>query len=119
MRSTSSSEIAWKTPEAPPFSTISSARSAAFSTVGARPRPTRIPARVFPSSEGSNPQAAIRMLPGSPPPRSLRILSTTTSRTRARVAGLSSLRRSASAPPSSAHAGKSAAASPVLDAVYG
>ena len=34
-------------------------------------------------------------------------------------AGLSSRRRSASAPPSSAHAGKSAAASAVLDAVYG
>ena len=117
MRSTSGSAIAWKMPEAPPRSTISSASSAALSTVTGMPRPRRISASVWPSSVRSKPQAATVMLPGSPPPRSLRIRSATASRIRARSALSPRRRRSAAASPSSAQAGSSAAVIEVLDAV--
>ena len=110
MRSTSSSEMAWKIADAPPRSTISSASSAALSTVGGTPRPSQ--------DRGERPalervvEAAgrdLRCCAGSPPPRSLRILSLTTSRMRARWAGSASRSRRALCPPSSAQAGKSAA----------
>ena len=85
--------------------------------MGASPRSVAIRARLLPSSDGSKPQAAIPMLPASPPPRSFRIFSTTVSRMRARSAGLAIRFFTASIPPSSAQAGKRAADSAVLEAV--
>ena len=74
MRCRSSSSIAWKMPEQPPFSTIHSAVSAAFSTVGSRPRPLVTSPRRLPASDGSQSQRASCTLFGSPPPRSSRMM---------------------------------------------
>ena len=63
--------------------------------------------------------AAMRMLAGSPPPRSFVILSITVARILARAAGSFNRARIWASVPSIAHCGKSAEEMPVLDAVYG
>ena len=53
MRSRSSSLIAWKMPRQPPFSTIHSAVSAAFSMVRLEPRRVVMSPRFLPASDAS------------------------------------------------------------------
>src|SRR5437667_365736 len=76
-------------------------------------------ARFLPASDISHSHSVSTTFLGSPPPRSFRMRSAVTALIFARVAGSLSRASVCFAPPSSAHAGSSAASSRVLEAVYG
>jgi len=119
IRTRSRSFIAWKIPWQPPCSTIHIVTSAAFLIVGAKPRLMVRSASVLPASVASKPQLANWTFFGSPPPRSSRIMAAMPPFAFSRFQHPSAAPASPRGPPPAPIAGTSAAATLVLDAVYG